>query len=234
MIRTIAVIGAKGFVGSAICRALEARREYRLVRICRGDDISRLAKPADIVIHAANSAKRFWAENNQQADFVDTVEKTARIKELSRGKKIVLVSTVSARLQLQLAYGRHRRACELIVQDGESLIVRLGPMFGEGKEVGALHDILNNRPCYVSEATRYAYVPVEYNAQKIVELVEQKGIVELGARNAIALGELKRAVGSDSVFSGPDDSQLPINPPADAPDAQDAIAFALSLKKAMK
>ncbi len=232
--RTVAVIGANGFVGSAVCAEIEKRQDLRLVRIVRGDDLGKLLEKAEVVIHAANPAKRFFAEKNPEADFAETVEKTKKIKESARGKKMILISTVSARLQLNTVYGRNRLACEELMDKKKDLIVRLGPMFGEGKEVGALHDLLNNRPCYIDGRTKYAYVNVKYNARKIVDLMGRTGMIELGARNAIALEELRDLLGSSSQFTGPDDSQIPVSPPEDAPDARDIIAFALNLKKVMK
>ena len=234
MLRTIAVIGAKGFVGSAICEEIEKRKEFKLIRICRGDDIALLVREAEVVIHAANSSKRFFAEKNPEIDFFESVEKTFKIKQLARGKKLILVSSISARVQLNAAYGRHRRACELIVDEGQSLIIRLGPMFGESKEVGALNDILNNRPCYVTEKTRYAYVNVAYTAKKIIDLVDHIGVIELGAKNAIELGELKKILGSGSTFSGSDDTQIPLQPQSDAPDAREILNFALNLRKVVR
>ena len=61
-------------------------------------------------------------------------------------------------------------------------------MFGGNKKVGALHDILRNDPVFVSDKTKYAYVNVSYNAKKIIDLIDESGLIELGAKNAIELG----------------------------------------------
>ena len=91
---------------------------------------------------------------------METVEKTALIKEYAGGKRLILVSSISARTQLDTTYGRNRRSCELIVNDLNSLIIRLGPMFGSGKSMGALSDLLSNSTVYVAASTKYAYVNV--------------------------------------------------------------------------
>ena len=232
MSKTIAVIGAKGFVGGAICNEVTKRDGFELIKVHRGDNIENLLKDADIVVHTANPAKRFFAEQNPEADFMESVEKTYRIKKMAKGKKFILISSISARTQLNTVYGRNRRACELIVDDGQSLILRLGPMFGEDKHIGPLHDIINNRPVFVSGKTKYAYVNVAYNGGKILDLIDQAGLIELGARNSIELDELKKVLGSSSSFTGSEDTQVPLGPQSDAPDARDVISFAsTALKK---
>lgn len=231
MTLTIAVIGANGFVGGAICEEILKRDEFKLIRVVRGEDISKKTNGADIIIHSANPSKRYFAEINPVIDFMESVEKTYGIKQLINNKKMILISSISSRTQLDTVYGRHRRACELIVNERENLIIRLGPMYGERKHVGALYDIVNNKDVYVSEETKYSFVDIRYNAKKILDLSGERGIFELGARNYIKLGELKNLLQSTSNFVGTDDTQVPINPQSDAPDARDVIPLAMALKR---
>tara|TARA_B100000315_G_C14432361_1_gene520757 strand:- start:626 stop:955 length:330 start_codon:yes stop_codon:yes gene_type:complete len=107
-------------------------------------------------------------------------------------------------------------------------------MYGDGKRVGALYDLLRNNPVYVCEETQYALVDVAYNARKIVDFIDRVGLIEIGARDSIRLGKLKTILGSSSSFSGHDDTQMPIDPPPDAPGVRDAIDYALSLKEQIK
>lgn len=232
MKRKIAVIGARGFVGSAVSAEIQQREGLELIPVVRGDDVEASVSEADIIIHSANSARRFFAQKNPERDFHDTVEKMHDVKACVQGKKMVLVSTISARIQLDTVYGRNRRACELMVMDKPgNLIVRLGPMYGERKAAGALHDILNNRQCFVSGSTRYAYVDVAYNARKIIDLIDYTGVLELGAKDTISLNELKAAIGSTTEFEGPDDTQILNTTQDDAPDAREVVDFAMKFKK---
>ena len=225
----VAVVGAYGFVGKSLCSALKSTKNVALVEIGRNDDLENLIKKADTVIYAANSSKRFWAKNNPELDFHDTVEQTCKVKKLSKGKKFILISTISARVQLDTPYGRNRRSCEtMLVDDSDALIFRLGPMYGTERPTGALHDIVSNNKCFVSGDTYYAYVDVEYNARKITELLHCKGLIELGARNSISLNEIKEAVGSRTTFEGPVDTQILQTTQKDAPDAYDIVSFAIS------
>ncbi len=232
MIR-IAVIGARGYVGAALCAELAKSSRFDLHRIHRGDNLIEKLDGCDIVIHAANTGRRFWANQNADADFTESVLKTQKILEAAGAKKIILVSSISARTQLETSYGRHRRACELVVASERNLIVRLGPMYGTEKLSGALLDIIKGQEVFATAGTRYAYARLSYCASFIVENLTRVGLIECGARNTVTLEEIRAALGSPSVFRGEDDSQYPIAPTGDAPDASDVIAFAKDYKTAL-
>jgi nucleoside-diphosphate-sugar epimerase len=225
-VQTIAVAGAKGYVGAQIARAVAGDPRYRLLPVSRGDDAAALFAEADAVIHSANPARRVVAEQDPQRDFAETVEKTAAFLEAARGKRFILVSSLSCRTQLATSYGRNRRACELLALAAGALVVRLGPMFGGSRTRDSLHDMLLGKQVYVSADTRYAYVDVAWAARQIVAWIDgPSGLREIGARNAVRLGDIAAHFGSPSCFTGPDDTQIPEGF-TDGPDANEAIAFA--------
>jgi len=173
--KNVAVIGAKGFVGSNIANAVIKNPEYNLIPITRDDPVEEMISRADIIIHSANPAKRWKAERNTMNDFLETVEKTDRLFLLARGKPFVLISSLSCRTQLDTNYGRNRRACESIVLAGRnSLVVRLGPMFGGNRKEDMLHDILSGKIVHISEETKYAYADVSWIGWKIVNILFSK------------------------------------------------------------
>ena len=224
--KTVAVVGAAGYVGSQIARAVLASGRYHLIPVLRTDPAEALIANADIIVYAANPARRFQAEKDPVHDFAVTVEKTGRFFTLARGKRFVLVSSLSCRTQLDTSYGRHRRACELIVLSEDSLVVRLGPMFGGNRTKDTLHDILAGRQIFVAAETGYAYVDVAWVGKKIIELLEVPGgLREIGARNAVRLGDLCGHFASTSTFSGIDDTQIPEDF-TDGPDALAVFRFA--------
>ena len=224
--KTVVVIGAGGYVGSQIVAALIKFDRYYVRQALRGYPTEQICSKADIIIHAANPAKRFQAETNPTKDFEETVEKTAKIMSFVRNKRVVLISSLSCRTQLYTHYGRHRRACELIALTRDSLVIRLGPMFGGGRKKDTLHDILHNQKIFVSADTKYAYTNVEWNAQRIVELLEgSTGIKEIGAKNYVKLRDLAAHFSSKSEFEGIDDTQIP-DTLDDGPDAQSVYEYA--------
>jgi len=230
--KKVAVIGSSGFVGTQISNEVISSKNLSLIPVSRGDNLKDAIREADVVIHSANSAKRFFAENNPEEDFCESVEKTATIRELVENKPFIVISSISARTQLHTVYGRNRRSCELIADPSKSLIVRLGPMYGTGKSIGVLNDIINNRKVYAAPTTKYAFVDVRYNAKKIISLVSEDhtiGIIEIGAKNGISLESLRNKLKSASTFEGKDDTQIPVSPPNDAPDVNEVILFARSI-----
>jgi nucleoside-diphosphate-sugar epimerase len=230
--QSVAVIGAKGFVGSKVCEFIKNKSELKLISVVRGDSIKDAIFKADTVIHAANPSKRFYAHKNPKVDYIESVEKTKLILRYTKKKKLILISSISARTEQDTVYGSNRRDCELIAEASNALIVRLGPMFGKGKSLGALSDLLNNNNVYVSSQTKYAYVNIEYNAQKIVSFINDaslNGYIELGAKDGISLARLKKIIGSKSQFIGKDDTQIPVQPPSDAPDVMKVVDYLKSI-----
>jgi nucleoside-diphosphate-sugar epimerase len=223
----IAIIGANGYVGSSVYKALEVDNEHELVRVVRGDDINSKLEQVDVVIHAANPAKRFKADSNPEHDFYETLEKTFNLLNISGKKKFILISSLSCRTQLQTSYGRNRRACELLALSQGATVVRVGPMYGGSRKQDALHDLLFDRPVYVDPETRYGYADVDWVGQKIAKMLNfSSGIFEIGASNSVSLAELRDLFGSKSIFSGPDDTQVPDTIDDDATDAELVFAFA--------
>ena len=232
--KTVAVVGAAGYVGTQIARAVVVSGRYNLIPVLRSDSTEELLDSADIVVYAANPARRFQAEKDPIHDFEETVEKTARFLALAGGKRFVLVSSLSCRTQLNTTYGRHRRACELIALADDALVIRLGPMYGGNRTDDTLHRILSGSQVFVAVETRYAYVDVAWAGQKIVELLEAPGgLREIGARNAVCLADLRDYFASTSTFSGIDDTQIPEGF-TNGPDAKDVFHFAEKERRASR
>jgi len=223
---TIAVIGANGFVGQNICKEINTRKKNKLVKVTRQDDLSTKILNCDIIIHAANPAGRFYANQNSSVDYRESVEKTQKIVELSEHKKIVLISSISSRTELDSYYGRHRKSCEILINFNDNLVLRLGPMFGGTRTKDTLHDIINGRKVYLSDQTKYSYVNVSYSAKKVVDLIDKTGIYEIGAKNAISLRNIADQLNSSSTFIGRNDTQIAMSPQYDAPESSLVVQYA--------
>jgi len=192
----IAVYGAKGFVGTAVANAVRASG-HELVAVTRGDPSP---GPVDILINAACPSQRLRAEREPAWDFEECVAKTARLFYANEWGRFVQVSSLSARNHLTV-YARHRLMAEQIVWNG-GLSVRLGPMYGDGLTKGYLADLMADRPVYAPSDLRYAYAPVEWCGQRILDLAlgGRTGVVEVAGSGYITLGDLATSIGSLSEF----------------------------------
>jgi dTDP-4-dehydrorhamnose reductase len=223
---TVAVVGARGYVGRALCAALEKRDHVQLIQVTRDNYAVRRAEgPYDVLVNAGMPSGRFSASRDPQGDFDATVRLTADLVHRWTFGHFVQVSTVSARSQLDTVYGRHKAAAERLCPPDSSLVVRLGPMYSDDLDKGVLIDMLHGRPVYVAGESRYCFAPRDFSARWIADNLERRDVVEVGARDAITLAEVARHVGAPSTFEGAVDHQEIDHPDPAFPAAADVLDF---------
>jgi nucleoside-diphosphate-sugar epimerase len=222
---SVAVLGAKGYVGSALYEALSRSKLYSVTGVTLENYAEMQKHRFDILINSAMPSARFWAKSNPNEDFMETVGKTADFVYGWSFKKFVQISTVSARCQLDTIYGRHKAAAEKICDFGDNLIIRLGSMYGDGLKKGVLIDMIQGKKVFVDGASRYCFAPLGFVAGWIASHLDRSGIVEVGARNSISLKEIADHLGSRSDFEGGIDHQEIESPAPDFPDARDVLSF---------
>ena len=226
--KSIALIGSNGFVGESISKYILNHKDILITCVTRENyEEARDKKEYDILINAAMPSKRFWAKKNPYKDFIETVEKTFNIVNEWKSSKIIQISSISARSQLNTTYGRHKAAAEKLIDDKNNLILRLGPMYGKSLTKGVLIDMKNNAPVYVSKESLYCFAPVDWIGEWICKNMHLTGIVELGGNNPIKLEEVAQRIGSKSIFSGPIDNQIISKKINQAPEARNVIDFIL-------
>ena len=203
----VAVVGARGYVGRGIALALRERGAVDLVEVTRESYDAARAGRYDVVVNAAMPSARFRARKEPAWDFEETVRKTADLLYGWDFGKLVQVSSVSARCQLDTAYGRHKAAAERLCDPARDLVVRLGPMYSDDLEKGVLVDILAGRKVWVDGSSRYGFAPRDWVASWIAGNLERTGIAEVGGRDALPLREVADRVGADVEFEGAADHQ---------------------------
>lgn len=228
---SIAVIGFKGYVGSALFKELLKSSKYQVVGVSRDNYAAIKDKSFDIVINCAMPSGRFWAKNHPEEDFMETVKKTADLLYGWKFKKFVQISTVSARCQLDTVYGRHKAAAEKLCDFGDNLIVRLGALFSENMEKGVLVDMLKGGKVFVDGTSRYSFISVAFCVSWIASNLDRQGIVELGGKNAIALADVAEHIGADVEFEGEVNHQDIEGEEGSLPEAKDVLDFMDNLKK---
>jgi len=220
----VAVVGASGYVGGALCDAL-AKTSHTPSCITRENYEEMQQGEYDILINCAMPSGRFFAKKDPAKDFVETVQKTANLLYQWKFKKFVQISTLSARSQPETIYGRHKAAAERLCDYGENLIVRLGPMYSADLAKGALVDMKQGKTVFVGAESRYCFSPLDFVAKRLVERLDRTGIIEIGARNSMVLRDVAQHLGVNIAFEGPVDYQEIINPEPDFPDARDVLSF---------
>lgn len=223
--KRIALIGASGHVGSALFKELRKDTSLRVEAVIRKNYSFWKKRKFDIIINAAMPSARFWAENNPQKDFVETVKKTADIAYGWKYKKIIQISTVSARSEQDLVYGRHKAAAETLCSFDENLIVRLTALYADTLKKGALIDILNGNKVYVNEKSRYGFASLSFVCTWIAQNLNKKGIIEVGAKNTISLEEIVNFFKLSVAFEGRVDVQEVQNPSPNFPDAKEVLSY---------
>ena len=222
----VALIGSSGYVGKAVLRASKNFPNYKIIEVNRKNfSIMREQNHYDVILNCAMPSKRYWAHNNPLLDFESTVELTAQLCYQWSYEKLVQVSSISARSQLNTIYGRNKAAAEAICSHDNNLIFRLGPMFGKDLSKGVLIDMLCDRQVFVSGVSRYCFSNVDWVGRSILSNIRKKGILEIGARNSISLAFVAKEISSLSVFEGDVDHQEIETPLFDAPDAANVISF---------
>lgn len=223
--KTIALFGARGFVGSEILKTLQARPEYSVSAVSRENFGDSLGKNYDYVINAAMPSARFKAKNDPLWDFRESVEKTAKIYHGVTFKKFIQISSISARCQPETVYGRNKLAAESVIDNNKHLIVRLGPMYAPTLSKGVLVDMLNGSRIFAGAESRYAFSPLSFVGKWIADNLDRCGIVEVGAKNSITLRWLAEKLDKSVQFEGKDDHQEIQSPEKDFPDAELVLEF---------
>tara|TARA_B100001250_G_C19735788_1_gene760694 strand:+ start:154 stop:855 length:702 start_codon:yes stop_codon:yes gene_type:complete len=225
----IGIIGANGFVGNKFSTILE-KENLNHEKVTRDNyDSFKDKNNFSHVINCAMPSGRFWSKNNPTEDFRETVLKTFNIKNDFLESKIIQISSISAKVQLDTVYGRNKRAAELVLDPQKDLIIRLGPIYDSSMKKGALIDIVNGSKVFVSGDTKYAFTPLDWACHEILNMKDKTGLFEVGSKNYIMLKDLRDTLNSNSNFEGFKDDQIFPDAGESCPDANDVIDFARKL-----
>lgn len=232
----VALVGASGFVGRAFSEALSAETSYQITPVVRETyvEVERSKTSFDVLIHAAMPSKRWWALNHPQADFDETVGLTAKLVYEWRAKKVVLISSVSARTQRGHPYGTHRALAEQLVLDAskDNLVYRLGALYGRGLNKGVIRALVDGDEVFVTRESAYNFIDTRDVARIAIQNLHRSGVIDIGARDVVSIGEIADALRLSPHFGTRFEIQETETPLPDMPAASDVIAFATALSGA--
>ncbi len=192
MSKKIGIVGANGFVGSALVDHFSASG-YEVTSITRENFAKYESHHFDILIDAAGNSKKFIADENLMLDFELTVRHRMRTLLSFNAPLHVHISSVDVYQDLSdparnteevtvdlgtnSNYGFTKRLAELIVQRHapQWLIFRLSGMVGPGLRKNPVYDIANGIPIRIHPDSSYQFCSTEYVA-KLIRTVVEKGV----------------------------------------------------------
>lgn len=212
----IGVLGANGFVGSAVCLALK-KRKIKYKKVTRKNFLKYQKYKFSILINSSMPSKRFWAKKYPKKDYFETVLKTKYFRDNFKYKKFVHISTISSRCQKNTVYGLNKKKSEDIIKKKSNFIIfRLGPMYGRGLNKGVLLDLISSKKVFVSKKSKYSFTNVDWVANYIVKNLKKKNfknqVIEVGSTDYLSLEYIKKVINSKSTFYGETDNQIIKNP----------------------
>lgn len=193
--KTLAIIGSNGMIGSDLVRYL--RKSFQVVPINKKNYSSIVGNRFDIVINANGNSKRFWANQNPLDDFfASTVSVMKSIFDFPCKLYIYIsssdvyenhTSVAYTRESMEInpanlqAYGLHKFLSELIIKKYKEkfLILRLSMVLGTNLKKGPFYDIIHNNPLYVTPNTKLQLI----TTQAIFEIT--KTLLENNVTNEI-------------------------------------------------
>jgi len=187
--KTCLVLGAKGFVGSAV--AAEAlRREWRLIAVDKDDYALATGARCDLLINANGNSKKYLAAADPKLEFdlsVRSVEQSLHDFAFDRYVHLSSIDVYNdpsspgtsgedaaidpARLT---PYGFHKWLAERLVDHGapRRLILRMGGFVGPGLWKNSIHDLLSGSPLRVHPDSAYQYLDTRELARIVFDLID--------------------------------------------------------------
>lgn len=189
--RSVAVIGARGFVGSAFVETLSGKKGLSVHPVGREDYDTQRGRRFDIVVDCSANSRKYLADEQPAQDFERSV--TQRLRTLSDfGAGLhVHISSVDVYSDLSSPdstredaildasrssrYGFHKWLAELLVRHDSPqwLIVRLAGMVGRGLRKNPVYDVLHGEPLRIHPDSRYQFLDTHDVAEIAWRLVER-------------------------------------------------------------
>ena len=218
----IGIVGANGFVGSALCRNFHKNNE--VIKINKNNYEKEKMEAYDVLINSAMPSAKYWANTNPYEDFKKTVELTADLAYNWKYKKIIQISTISVE-KLDSSYSINKKAAEVILNFKNSLIVRLGTLYGIGLKKGVLFDLLNGNTVYANQKSEFDFIDIDFCTKWILDNLDKKDTVSLGAKNTISLREIVEKFQIKANFEGKTNNIFSKNIPEGMPNSNEVFTF---------
>lgn len=182
-----AVLGGKGFVGSAIVRELQARQAQVTV-IDREEYEKEKGTSYDIFINANGNSRKFLSAREPALEFDLSVSSVAHSLQDFEYSRYIHLSTIDVYPDhenpdnntedavinpLQLSpYGLHKSMAEQLVRyyANDWLIFRMAGFVGPGLWKNSIYDMLKHQPLHVHPDSAYQYIHCRDLARTVLDM----------------------------------------------------------------
>ncbi len=225
-LKSLAVIGSRGMVGSDLTRYLKSYFE-KVTSIDRKNYDRHKGKRFDIVINANGNSNKVWAKNNVFSDFAASTTSvyaslfdfpcktyiyisSADVYPNHANKKFTYESK-TIEVENLSSYGFHKYLSECIVKNfiKNYIILRCPMILGTNLKKGPIYDILHNSRLFVASESAFQMITTYELTQIINFLLAQnitKEVFNVGGRSTVILRKITEYVRNSATF--PKDGEI--------------------------
>lgn len=225
--KTCIVVGAKGFIGSAIAAEATARG-YALTALDIDNYVEHQGQEADLLINAAGNSRKFIDNQDPVRGYDLSVTSVMNVLHDFRYEFYIHLSSGavypsesdprhnSENTPLDPArmtrYGFHKWLAEQVVRHyaPQHLILRLGGFVGPGLLKNAVYDLLSGSPLFVHPDSEFQYMDTRDLARSLFDLYENPpppdSPLNLSSRGVVSVRQVAEWAG---VELAPDANRLP-------------------------
>lgn len=216
--KTCIIIGAKGFIGSAIVAEAKARG-FSITAVDLDNYAEAVGSQADLLINAGGNSRKFIDDQDPVKGYELSVTSVMRLLQDFRFKKFVHLSSGAiypdegdpaknaedTKLDpaTMTRYGFHKWLAEQLVRHyaPDHLIVRMGGFVGPGLKKNAIYDLLTGGPFFVHPDSSFQYMDTRDLARLVFELAEGisggERLFNVSAKGAISIREAAKLAGRE-------------------------------------
>lgn len=206
----IIVIGAKGFLGSAIV-AEANKRKHDVVPVTRQNYNELVGSTCDVLINADGNSKKYLATEDPVKDFELSVFSVIQSLQDFKAQQYIYLSSIDVYSNVSdprenaensvidlpklSTYGFHKYFAEEIVKHFAQhwLIIRMGGFVGSGQRKNSVYDMLNRKQLYVHPDSEYQYLNTRDLARILLTLIQnglRNEIINVAGDGTISLSKI--------------------------------------------
>lgn len=229
--RTCIVIGAGGFLGSAVVAEAQLRG-WRTIAVTRENYAHYRGTPCDLLVNANGNSKKFLARENPPLDFDLSVRSVHAVLHDFKPAMHVHLSTIDVYSDVKnpannredspidpdrlSPYGFHKLLAEQLVRHYAPgwLVLRLGGFVGPGLRKNSIHDMLSQLPLRVHPDSSYQYQDSRFVASLAFDLPARNcrnQIVNCAGDGLLSLREIAAMIPNYNLAAPPESA--PAAPP---------------------